>query len=377
MQITSKVDLFWQSMFDLDFSNTDASSLLRLAQSKLASDLADWERAIWLLVSQLSDYKISTFVISTSGSTGAPKTIQHSREAIVASAEMTCNYFNLQKGDKALLCLPVDKIGGMMMVVRAFVRGLVLTCQKPNSNPLSHFERMPDFRLAAFTPMQLALCSSEYEHFRKTDHLQNLILGGGTINYSLLSVLKKMDNPVYQTFGMTETVSHIAMRRLNGAHPENYYRLLDGITIRTDGRQRLIINAPFLNVFDLVTNDMVRIINSTEFEWLGRFDNIINTGGIKVYPEFIEAKIADIMAVPFFVGAVPDEILGEKIVLVVQLPALSREEMEEIKMRINELEKHFRPKSVLTYESFAMTETGKINRTTTLLKQPQATYLLN
>lgn len=364
-------------MFDIDFSTTDASSLQSLAQSKLATDLSNWERSIWLLVSQLSDYNISAFAVSTSGSTGAPKTICHSREAIVASAEMTCSFFKLEKGDKALLCLPVDKIGGMMMVVRAFVRGLVLTCQRPNSNPLSQFESMPNYRLAAFTPMQLAISSSEYEHFRKTDQIQNLLLGGGTINYSLLNVLKKINNPVYQTFGMTETVSHIALRRLNGLKPETYYRLLDGITIRTDDIHRLIVNAPALKVFDLLTNDLVHIINNSEFEWLGRLDNIINTGGIKVYPEYIEGKLADIMAVPFFVGAVPDEILGEKIVLVVQLPALSQEELEEINIKIRELEKHFRPKSVLTYESFSMTETGKINRTSTLSQQPQATYLLN
>lgn len=364
-------------MFEINFAERDFNELHEEARSNLTRDIQEWERHIWHWVALLTDENINQFEVTTSGSTGIPKLIKHSRNALIESAEMTCNFLHLGKGNKALLCLPANKIGGIMMIVRSFVRKLILTCLKPDANPLSHLNPTAEFDFAAFTPTQLAISSTTYENFRKADHIKNIILGGGTVNYNLQTILKKNDNPVYQTFGMTETISHIALRRMNGPQPELYYRLLDGIDINTDSDRRLIINAPKLEVHNLKTNDLVRLINDKEFEWLGRFDNVINTGGIKVYPEHIEEKLANIMAVPYFISSVPDEILGQRIVLAIQLPSLSDADLIEIKDRISILDKHFRPKFVFLYNTFSTTETGKINRGATLANEPITTHLLN
>jgi O-succinylbenzoic acid--CoA ligase len=364
-------------MFEINFAEKGFNELYDEARVNLSHDIQQWERHIWHWVALLTDEKVNQFEVTTSGSTGVPKLIKHSRNAFIESAEMTCNILHLKQGNKALLCLPANKIGGIMMIVRSFARKLLLTCIKPDANPLSHLNATAEFDFAAFTPMQLAISSTAYENFRKADHIKNIILGGGTVNYNLQAILKKLDNPVYQTFGMTETISHIAVRKLNGTNPELYYRLLDGIGIYTDSENRLIINAPKLEVHNLRTNDLVRLINDKEFEWLGRYDNVINTGGIKVYPEYIEEKLANIMAVPYFISSVPDEILGQRIVLAIQLPSLSDADLIEIKDRISILDKHFRPKSVFLYNSFSTTETGKINRGATLANDPITTHLLN
>jgi len=355
-------------MFTIRFAELSLTEITRLALEKLTLPISDWEKAIWQFIVSWNDPLITEIEIYTSGSTGVPKAIKHTKQAMLASAQMTCETLNIPKCSSALLCLPATKIGGIMMIVRSIYNQMNLTCILPSSTPFNALPLNHNITFAAFTPMQARSSDSSYEAFKKFEGIKTVILGGETITESLTKHLKIARNKIYSTFGMTETISHIAIKKINGLTPDEHYKTLNGVSVSANNDDCLVINASAINIHQLVTNDLVKIISPHEFSWLGRVDNIINTGGIKINPEAVEQKLFKSMGVPFFVTGIDDDRTGQKPVLVLELEALKDFEMAELKTEVASLNKFERPRAVYLIPEFVRTNTGKINRAATINK---------
>lgn len=297
--------------------------------------------------------------VNSSGSTNVSKKISLTKNQMILSATKTIDFFKFKSGIKALLCLSLETIAGKMMVVRAIVGNWNLTVCNPESNPLTDIYE--DFDFAAMVPIQIQKILEDNPE--KLKRIKTIIVGGAPISDELAEKLKLHEITVYQTFGMTETVSHIALRKI-GKFSENSYTTLDGITV-SDNKGRLVINYPEMFKTELITNDIVNVISSKKFEWLGRADFIINSGGIKLNPEMIENKLSGLFHFPFFLTGITDEKLGTKLALVIEKQQslnISKNEMKII------VEKYEIPKVYVILNSFILTESGKINRTQTLKK---------
>ena len=243
--------------------------------------------------------------LQTSGSTGVPKKLHISKNKMILSAKRTGTFLSLQPGDKALCCLPLDYIAGKMMVVRALVLGLDLYLIKPSKNPLKTFSNRFDF--VAFTPYQL---EHSIQHLNK---IKTLIVGGGPINEKTKKILYKNKTNVYETYGMTETVSHVALKHVSQGEQE--FKALKGVRFETKNNCLKIFCESILTR-PIVTNDVVSLISEKRFVWKGRVDFVVNSGAIKIYPEELEKKLSQAISVPFVIIGVPDEKFGEKIAIV-------------------------------------------------------------
>jgi len=304
-------------------------------------------------------------VVKTSGSTGKPKEIHLKKEQMVNSAKATGTYFNLFENTSALLCMSSEFIAGKMMIVRALVLGWNLTIVEPSSNPLNNIETTFDF--CAMVPLQVQ------NSLNYLDKVKKLIIGGGTISAELNHRLQDLNTECFATYGMTETITHIAVKKLNNfpsdiirKTKQSHYFVLPNVKISQDSRNCLIITAPNVSDNDIITNDIINLKNEMEFEWLGRYDNIINSGGIKLFPEQIEEKLSTVIEGRFFVYGKPDKDLGDKLVLIVE-----GEEDEIIIKKIsklNSLLKYEIPKEIIFINDFIETETKKIDRNKTFLK---------
>ena len=243
--------------------------------------------------------------VKTSGSTGTPKKIKLSKEKMIASAIKTGKFLKLNPGDKALCCLPIDYIAGKMMIVRSIVLGLDLTIAKPSKFPFSKLNSNYDF--SACTPHQLEGST------KNLSKIKILLIGGSPVNETLKKLLQECKNTIYETFGMTETISHIALKNIT-ANEQNF-KALEGVSFELiEGC--LKISCPDLLTNPLITNDLVEIFSEKEFSWIGRKDFVVNSGGIKLFPETIERKLSKFLKDPFIVIGIPDESLGEKLVIV-------------------------------------------------------------
>jgi O-succinylbenzoic acid--CoA ligase len=293
---------------------------------------------------------------NTSGSTGKPKTIKVKKQAMVNSAITTGNYFNIQPGDKALLCLPLESIAGKMMLVRAMMLGLELDIVRPSKFP--SFDNYKFYNFSAMIPMQL------HNSIERVSNIQTIIVGGAAVPAKLLNDIQHIKPVVYETFGMTETVSHIAVKQLNHlpkGEDSSTFKVLPDINIHQDDRGCLIIDAPKLTSDSIVTNDVVNIINDNQFEWLGRFDNVINSGGLKLYPESIESKLQSKIEQRFLIFSKPDDELGDKLALVIEgKPYDVSDEIFEV------LDNYERPKEILFIPEFVETTSKKVQREKTL-----------
>ncbi len=292
------------------------SELANFCLSKLASSfLQPWEHNLYNFILQwISD---KGFVkVKTSGSTGKPKEIKLSKKAMAASAKLTGGFLKLQKGNKALLCLPVDFIAGKMMIIRAFVLGLDLVPVEPSGNPLKGINEGFDF--AAMTPLQVFNIMNEKNRIDKLNKIENLIIGGGEISPELESKLAPLNNNIFHTYGMTETITHIALRKINGKNKDEGFMAMKNVWFEQDERDCLIIHAPHISNEKTITNDIVKLKSKTEFEFIGRYDNVINSGGIKIIPEIIEKKLRAFIDQRLFIYGKSDEKLGQKIVLVIE-----------------------------------------------------------
>jgi len=306
--------------------------------------------------------KPSEFIeVKTSGSTGESKNIKVRKEHMVNSALATGKFFEIPAGSTALMCLPAKYIAGKMMLVRAMVLGWDLDLVPPSSNPLDSLYKIYDF--CAMTPFQLDNSISRLHLIRK------LIVGGGAVSTNLQEMVQGLNTKVYETFGMTETVSHIAAKRLNGKKKKKSpFRLMPNVHISIDNRNCLIINAPTIADDILITNDVVEIKTYKQFYWKGRYDNVVNSGGIKLYPEDIESKLSEVIDGRFFLIGMPNDALGEKLVLFVEAD-FSEELLEELRVKVQsvkELHKYEIPKKIYLIQKFEETPNGKIHRKNTL-----------
>ncbi|CAM1348756.1 AMP-binding protein [Tenacibaculum crassostreae] len=303
-------------------------------------------------------------IVQTSGSTGKPKPIRLKKEFMKNSAKATGSFFELAENTTALLCLSTDYIAGKMMLVRALTLGWKLDIVEGASNPLKGIETSYDF--SAMVPLQLQNSLKELRKVKK------LIVGGGVVSNNILKEIQHISTKVFATYGMTETITHIAVKRLNNfsllkggttkqSVNDAFYKTLPNISIQLDDRSCLVIDAPKVSSERIVTNDIVQLISETEFEWLGRYDNVINSGGVKLYPEKIEEKLSKVISNRFFVAGFSDERLGEKLVLIV--------EGKECKINFTSIEnltKYEIPKEIYFLDQFIETETKKIQRNKTL-----------
>lgn len=300
--------------------------------------------------------------VNTSGSTGEPKKLAISKKAMIQSAKQTNAFFNLSKHDHLLLCLPVDFIAGKMMVVRAMVCGANLVYTKPTSNPLHAFEDDPQpITFAAFTPFQVGEIIKDQKTKEIFENIKNVIIGGGEIPDNLEKNLGVFKNNIYATYGMTETITHIALRKIGAAN--KIYKAFKGIQLMPDQRGCLTISADYLGKDAIVTNDIVSFEGPAEFTFTGRIDNVINTGGIKVHAEHVEAKLREIIPQQFFIDKTKDEQLGEKVILIIEAPRYDDTTLSLLKKSMADvLHKYEVPKDIWFNREFVRTPTGKINK---------------
>lgn len=295
----------------------------------------------------------TTISSSTSGSTGKPKRIELLKSAVLKSAELTCSYFNLKKDDKVLLCLPTNFIAGKLMLIRALYAEMNIISVPPSRNPLKENKHTFDF--AAMTPMQVKTILQENPE--QLNKIRTLIIGGAPVDEHLENKLKQFTTNCFATFGMTETITHIAVRKIN---KDKHYTALPTITFEKTKDNCLIINAPHLPQPKLITNDKIELIAKNKFIWKGRKDNVINSGGIKIQAEVLEKKIAEIIPHNrLFITTEPDELLGNKIILII-------ESESPFTINFENLDKYETPKKIYWTAQFEETETGKIKRIKTL-----------
>ncbi len=296
--------------------------------------------------------------VRTSGSTGKPKTIRVEKDQMLQSAAMTAAFFGFQKGQTALLCLPVNYIAGKMMIVRALFSRLNLLCIEPTKDPLGGLSKGTKIDFAPLVPMQLKEADPKAP-------VRRILLGGSPLNPDQEKKLQSYLAEIYQGYGMTETLSHVALRRINGEGRSETYRALPGISFRKEERDCLVVKAPFLNK-PVFTNDVVDLINKKEFRWKGRADHMVNSGGIKLFPEEIEKKLFPFVSNRFFLAGLPDDRLGEKICLFIE----GEGDLEKVRSLLNKiaphLDKYEKPREVFFVKNFQTTSSGKINRRETI-----------
>lgn len=318
------------------------------------------EKAFWKDLSAfLADWfdDSPSLQVHTSGSTGAPKVRIVRKEQMIQSALLTCRFLRLTKGEKALLCMPLDYIAGKMMVVRALVAGLDLILRAPSGHPLATLDT--PLRFAAMIPLQVYNTLQIKAEKERLLHIDLLIIGGGAIDQALEKEIRPLPNAIYSTYGMTETLSHIALRRLNGPAASPFYTPFPSVKISLSKEDTLTIEAPAVCDEVLVTNDLAQLRPDGSFTIVGRKDNIINSGGIKIQIECIEEALHSIISTTFAITSVPHPKFGEAIVLLVEkgsgnLPLPT--EIDQV------LEKYQRPKHILEVEAIPLTGSNKINR---------------
>jgi O-succinylbenzoic acid--CoA ligase len=309
------------------------------------------------------------FSLTTSGSTGAPKPITITRNQLQASAKLTIEALDLKPTETSLICLDTRYIAGQMMVIRSLENNMNMIAVEPSADPLQTIPASQKIDFAALVPYQLQAILQSTESTQKLNLIRNVIIGGATLDDKVKSKLQSLQCNIYSTYGMTETITHIALQRLNGVDKQNYFQTLKGISIDQDERQCLVIEAAHFTE-KIITNDIVQLLDYNKFIWLGRYDNVINSGGIKIIPEKIEPIIAQVFEAlnlhhRFFVTGLPNEKLGNKVVLLVE-GKITIAAREIIKMLAQNLSKYEVPKEIYFISRFYETETQKINRIKTL-----------
>ena len=339
--------------FKLNSKSYNKIELVEFASKNIESnyiDLIDLSNFI------LEIFNHKSFILcKTSGTTGNPKVIKLEKTSLLSSVYMTKDYFNLKSGYSAISFLPMNFIAGKMMLVRAMVIGLNLQLNKATSNPSDFIDR--NYFFSAMTPMQAS------NSINKLKYIDNLILGGSNVSDFLsLKILSKIDT-YYETYGMTETATHIAIKKVsrNDSKP-NTFKVLNGVSISTDLNSCLVIDVPSITKNKIITNDIVKINSNQEFYIIGRADNIINSGGVKLIPEDIERKLSKYIYKNYIISSLKDDVLGDKLILII--------ESEKYKLKeniFNSLNKFEKPKEVYFINKFIYTKSNKIDRINTKL----------
>lgn len=300
--------------------------------------------------------KSKTISVQTSGSTGTPKIMFVEKEKMMQSARLTCTFLNLKKGDKTLLCMALKYIGAKMMVVRSLIARLDLYTISPSGNPLKNNNIQYDF--AAMVPLQVYNSLQQEAEKKHLKEIKNLIIGGGAIDQELAREIQQFPNHVYSTYGMTETLSHIALRKLNGKDASDRYYPFESVSLKINKQTNtLIIDAPLVCSDQLQTNDIAQLFEDGSFKIVGRADNIINSGGIKIQIEEVENLINPIISGYYAISSFNDTKFGEIVVLV-----LSKESVIDMTKINHILPSYSTPKKILHIDAIPMNDNGKINR---------------
>jgi O-succinylbenzoic acid--CoA ligase len=331
------------NLFKLNGFHLNRNDLCRVAYSFIKEG-DEFEKSVGDFVLDWFDNK-SYIEMNTSGTTGTPKLIRVDKQAMVNSAIATGDFFDLKPGDKVLHCLPTKYIAGKMMFVRGFILGLDVDFVAPSSHPMLQNDTKYDF--VAMVPLQAQNSLSELKNVKK------MIVGGARMSNTLEKGLSKLKTKVYETYGMTETITHIAAKKIG----EETFSILPNIKISQDDRNCLVIDALKISNESIVTNDLVELVGENQFLFLGRIDNVINSGGIKLIPEKIEDKLSDKINSRFFVTGKQDAVLGEKLVIVIE-----GEQQILDDTIFDGLDKYEKPKEVFYVSKFSETENGKIKR---------------
>ncbi len=302
-------------------------------------------------IAQWQDHH-ATLLVHTSGSTGQPKPLLVEKRRMEASARITCQFLGLQSGDTALLCLPLDYIAGKMMVVRALTNDLRLISVPPSSHPLATVTEPITF--AAMVPLQVYHSLQVPQESDRLKAIRHLIIGGGAIDQKLETALQSFPYAVWSTYGMTETLSHIALRRLNGPARSDWYTPFDGVKVSLSGEGCLVIDAPAVHDGILVTHDMAEI-DGCRFRILGRKDNVVCSGGIKIQIEEVEQQLHHHTEIPLLVTKVPDERLGEQLVLLTE--STDVQTLQKLCQQV--LPHYWQPRRFFSVAHIPLTETGK------------------
>lgn len=348
--------------FKINRQSLDKDELSRVAYSYV-KDGEVYEQEVGAFLLEWLDDK-DYIEVHTSGSTGKPKKIKILKQHMINSAVATGKFFKSEEGTTALLCLPATYIAGKMMLVRAIILGWKIDLVPPRTNPLDTVYKHYDF--CAMVPLQLD------NSLNRLHLIKKLIVGGGSVSEHLKQLVQGIKTKVFETYGMTETITHIAARRINPKKKEKkdaeYFKALPNITLSIDDRDCLVIKAPQLNSETIITNDVVMLKTYKKFLWKGRYDNVVNSGGIKLYPEEIEIKLQLLIGHRFFVSSLPDNSLGDKLILIVErdYDKIAELTLQEAIQGLKTLEKFEVPKKIYFLPQFIETETGKIQRTKTL-----------
>jgi O-succinylbenzoic acid--CoA ligase len=303
----------------------------------------------------------------TSGSTGVPKSILLDRSQMEASAKATQGFFKIDKVTKLLCCLNPAYIAGKMMLVRAMVWDAPIQIVAASSDPLSelNLDELPDF--VAMVPLQVENSLEKPESLQKLQKIKHVIIGGAPLSQKLKSKIVKHGIAAWQTFGMTETVSHIALARIT-EEPELLYNTLPDVEISTDSNNALWIKSPMSGPQKIQTNDQIELLSPNQFIWKGRLDFVINSGGVKIHPEQVENKIEDsVQAIfpdtRFLVSSKKDESLGQKVVLFLERDGIEADQAENLKKQLELVLSRFeRPKEIICLPKFPETANGKLAR---------------
>ena len=321
-----------------------------------------WKDELFHLVLRMSPAKVSSIVAATSGTTGPPKRITIPRSDLVNSARLTADTFGLREGDRALLCLPCAYIAGKMMFVRAMALGLDLHVIDPRGSILDNLKTTDRFRFAPMVPLQLHRAIQE-DRARVEAQFETILLGGGPVSTALEEDLQGLKTKVYQGYGSTETVTHVAVRPLNGSAPQQTFKAIGKITFGLDERGCLVVNTPHLSRKRHITNDLVELLDERRFRWRGRIDNVVLSGGKKIYPEELEARTAGLIPFPHYFTAVADNGLGQAVALVLETEDGAEEVIDEVLQALFKvLSPHEMPRRVTALRAFKRTSSGKVVR---------------
>ncbi len=319
---------------------------------------------------------VQEFLVHTSGSTGIPKPITLKREQMEASAKLTLDFFQLKKSDKVLVSLNTEVIGGKMMLVRGLIQELEMHIVNPVANPLERFDAEEiQFDFLSLVPYQLeAILSGPAEGKKQLDSAKAVLLGGAAIPHQLEEKIQQLEAPVFHSYGMTETCSHIALRKVNGDDRSELFSALPGVKLGLTANGALTISGPMTGGETIVTNDLAEILDGNKFKLLGRADDVINSGGIKVHPNLIAPTIEAAMAsfglnCRYFVAGLPHDLLGEEVTLVLEIPELQEEIIKQLLNSLHEqLPKFEAPRRLFCIAPFSETKSGKIDRIATLAR---------
>lgn len=341
--------------------NNQSYTFTQFATISLPKNL-NWARNTQLFVKDWINDRQS-FLLQTSGSTGKPKSISIQRSQMLASANATIQYLNIQPGSSALLCMNPDMIGGRMMLVRAIVGNWNLHILPPSSNPVIDV----DIDFTAMVPLQVESLLETKAGIDFLNRIDQLIIGGAAINERLQETLQGLRTKAYQTFGMTETVSHIALKKLNGPDKSDEYQVIGNNEVTLNNSGKLCIRGTVTNDEWVETNDLVDI-TETGFKWLGRADLVVNSGGVKIQIEELEEDIFKLLKIKVWVWKENDERLGEKLIGMTDDPELiSQIEADHNYLKSNFKKYHF-PKEWILVKEWQLTSSGKPDRSNTLIQ---------